>query len=180
VLVVPAPAADVANPAFGGLNRVLCAVSLSDQSPQVLECASALADESAAHLSVVHVVELFSEVAALAYDFDAHREARIQPACDELVALVESVVGRAKPVEEIVAQGTGCDEILKIAGEESPDLIVLGQGSGRRARGVGRPTGQAVAREARCPVLFVHAELLPVAIQKESESTSRGATDAAR
>jgi nucleotide-binding universal stress UspA family protein len=181
VLVVPAPAADVVNPAFGGLNRVLCAVSLSEQSPQVLECASALADESTAHLSVVHVVELFSEVAALAYDFDAHREARIQPACDELVALVESVVGRAKPVEEVVAQGTGCDEILKIANEESPDLIVVGQGSGRRARGVGRPTGQAVAREARCPVLFVHAEFPSAGIQKEeSPRTSRGSTDAAR
>jgi nucleotide-binding universal stress UspA family protein len=180
VLVVPAPAADVANPAFNGLNRVLCAVSLSDQSPQVLECASALAAESAAHLSVVHVVELFSEVAALAYDFDAHREARIQPACDALVTLVASVVGRDKPVEEVVAQGTGCDEILKIAREESPDLIVVGQGSGRRARGVGRPTGQAVAREARCPVLFVHAEPPSVGIQKESLSASRGSTDAAR
>jgi nucleotide-binding universal stress UspA family protein len=180
VLVVPAPAADVVNPALGGLNRVLCAVSLSEQSPQVLDYASALAGEAAAHLSVVHVVELFSEVAALAYDFDAHREARIQPACDELVSLVEAVVGRDKPVEEVVAQGTGCDEILKIAGEESPDLIVVGQGSGRRARGVGRPTGQAVAREARCPVLFVYAGFPSVGIQKESLRTSRGSTDAAR
>jgi nucleotide-binding universal stress UspA family protein len=182
VLVVPAPAADVANPASRGLNRVLCAVSLSDQSPQVLECASALAGESTAHLSVVHVVELFSEVAALAYDFDAHREARIQPACDELVALVEAVVGRDKPVEEVVAQGTGCDEILKIAGEESPDLIVVGRGSGRGARGVGRPTGQAVAREARCPVLFVHSDRPAVSIEPQPSrvSATRGSTDAAR
>ena len=156
VLVVPAPAAGVANPCVSGLHRVMCAVSLADQSREVLDCATALAGEASAHLTVVHVVELVSEVAALAYDFDAHREARVQPACEELVALVATVVGRDKPVEEIVAQGTACDEVLELAAEESTDLIVVGQGSGRRARGVGRPTGQAIAREARCPVLFVY------------------------
>jgi nucleotide-binding universal stress UspA family protein len=122
----------------------------------VLDCATALAEDASAHLTVVHVVELISEVAALAYDFDAHREARVQPACEELVALVATVVGRDKPVEEIVAQGTACNEVLELAAEESTDLIVVGQGSGRGARGVGRATGQAIAREARCPVLFVY------------------------
>jgi len=135
----------------------MCAISLSETSRQVLEYAAVLADESTAHLTVVHVVELFSEVAALAYDFDAHRDARVEPACDELVAMVAAVVGRDKPVEEIVAQGTASHEILKLAAEGSADIIVLGRGAGRSAAGVGRPTGQAVAREARCPVLFVYA-----------------------
>lgn len=156
VLVIPAPAADVVNPCVSGIKNVMCAVSFSEQSRAVLDSAVALAAESAAHLSVVHVVELFSEVAALAYDFDAHREARLQPACEELVALVASAVGD-KPVEEIVAQGTASHEILKLAAEESTDLIVVGTGSASRTPG-GRPTAQAVAREARCPVLFVHAE----------------------
>ncbi|HZI79366.1 MAG TPA: universal stress protein [Vicinamibacterales bacterium] len=156
VLVVPAPAADVANPCVSGLHQVMCAVSLAEQSDQVLEYAAGLATESTAHLAVVHVVELVSEVAALAYDFDEHREVRVQPACEELVALVARVIGHENPVEEIVAHGTACDEILKLAAEESTDLIVVGHGSGRRARGVGRPTGQAIAREARCPVLFVY------------------------
>jgi nucleotide-binding universal stress UspA family protein len=166
VLVVPAPAADVANPCIGGLHRVMCAISLSDQSRQVLDYAAGLADDSTAHLTVVHVVEL-SEVAALAYDFDAHREARVQPACDELVGLVADVIGLEKPAEEVVTQGTACDEILKLAADWSTDLIVVGQGSGRRARGVGRSTGHAVAREARCPVLFVHAEPASVSLQPE-------------
>jgi nucleotide-binding universal stress UspA family protein len=155
VLVIPAPAADVANPCVAGIKNVMCAVSLSEQSRPVLDAAVALAAGDAAHLSVVHVVEL-SQVAALAYDFDAHREARLQPACDDLVALVASAVGN-KPVEEIVAQGTPSDEILKLAAEESTDLIVVGTGSAPRVS-VGRPTAQAVAREARCPVLFVHSE----------------------
>jgi nucleotide-binding universal stress UspA family protein len=167
VLVVPAPGSDIANPCIGGLHRIMCAISLSEQSPQVLDYAAALAIDSAAHLTVVHVVEL-SEVASLAYDFDAHREARVQPACDELVGLVADIVGLDKPVQEVVTQGTACDEILKLAAEGSTDLIVVGQGSGRRARGVGRSTGQAVAREARCPVLFVHAETSSVSLQPDS------------
>lgn len=157
VLIVPPPAADVINPCVGGVGRVMCAVSLSDASRPLLESASALASQSAAHLTVVHVVEL-SEVAALAYDFDAHREARVEPACDQLVALVEDVVGPDKPVEEIVAQGAPSSEILKLAAEESTDLIIVGLGTGHRARGTGRPAAQAVAREARCPVLFLHAD----------------------
>jgi nucleotide-binding universal stress UspA family protein len=172
VLVIPAPGADVANPCVGGLGRIMCAVSLSDQSRQVLEYAAGLAAESTAHLAVAHVVELFSEVAALAYDFDEHREVRIQPACDELIDLVEAVVGRDKPVEEIVAQGTACDEILKLAAEESTDLIVVGQGSGRRARGVGRPTGHDVARAARCPVLFVHADTTAASLRPEPTTSA--------
>lgn len=176
VLVIPAPAAGVASPCLGGVGRVMCAVSLSQQSGDVLQYASALAAEETAHLAVVHVVELFSDVAAVAYDFDAHREARIQPACDDLIALVAEVIGRDKPVEEIVAQGTACTEILKLAAEDATDLLVVGQGSGRRARGVGRPTGQAVAREARCPVLFVHAEVAAGTMERVNPVDSRPQT----
>jgi len=158
VLVVPPPAPDVANPSIAGVKRVMCAVSLSEASVPALECATSLAGQAAAHLTVVHVVELFSEVAALAYDFDAHREARLQPACDQLVELVGIVVGGHRPVEEIVAQGTASREILKLAVEEDTDLIVIGRDSPARVRAGGRHTGQDVAREARCPVLFVHAE----------------------
>jgi nucleotide-binding universal stress UspA family protein len=164
VLVIPAPAADVVNPCVTGIRKVMCAVSLSEQSRPVLDAAVALAAEDAAHLSVVHVVEL-SEVAALAYDFDAHREARLQPACEDLVALVASAAGD-KPVEEIVAQGTASHEVLKLAAEESTDLIVVGTGATPRPPG-GRPTAQAVAREARCPVLFVHAEPVTEALLRE-------------
>jgi nucleotide-binding universal stress UspA family protein len=179
VLVIPSPASDVANPCVSGINRVMCAVSLSEESRPLLDCAAALASQSTAHLAVVHVVELFSEVAALAYDFDAHREARVQPACDALVALVADVVGRDKPVEEIVAQGAASQEILKLATEESTDLLVVGGGSGRGAHGAGGPTGRAVAREARCPVLFVHddpAITISKPVTSDGRSEPRAAT----
>jgi len=157
VLVIPTLAADVANPCVAGLARVMCAVKLSDDSRPLLAAAASLAAESTAHLTVVHVVEL-SHVAAVASDFDAHREVRAQPARDELVALVADVVGPDRPAEEILTQGNAGEEILKLAAEGSTGLLVLGPASGRAAPGAGRPTGQTVAREARCPVLFVHGD----------------------
>ena len=171
VLVIPPPAADVANPCVAGLARIMCAVKLSDDSRPLLALAASLATESSAHLTVVHVVEL-SDVAAVAYDFDAHREARVQPARDALVEMVADVVGPDKPAEEILAQGDAGHEILKLA-EESTGLIVLGPVSGRIAPGAGHPTGQTVAREARCPVLFIHGdEALAISRPFSSDSQS--------
>jgi nucleotide-binding universal stress UspA family protein len=157
VLVIPTLSAEVANPCVAGLARVMCAVKLSDDSRPLLAAAASLATEFSAHLTVVHVVEL-SHVAAVASDFDAHREVRVQPARDELVALVADVVGPDRPAEEILTQGNAGEEILKLAAEGSTGLLVLGPASGRAAPGAGRPTGQTVAREARCPVLFVHGD----------------------
>ena len=177
VLVIPTPATDVANPCVTGLARIMCAVKLSDDSRPLLVSAASLATNSSAHLTVVHVVEL-SHVAAVAYDFDAHREVRVQPARDELVALVADVVGPDKPAEEILSQGNAGEEILKLAAEESTDLLVLGPASGRAAPGAGRPTGQTVAREARCPVLFVHgdeASAISRPFSSDSQSEPRAA-----
>jgi nucleotide-binding universal stress UspA family protein len=179
VLVVPSPAPDVANPYASGLNRIMCAVSFSEGSVHALACATSLAKQTAARLAVVHVVELFSEVAALAYDFDAHREARLQPACDELVDLVAAVVGHDTPVEEIVAQGTPSNEILKLADEESSGLIVVGHARAPKAGGK-HPAGQEVAREAHCPVLFVHAEPALLSLQRDPALGTDAAADAAK
>jgi nucleotide-binding universal stress UspA family protein len=176
VLVVPTAAADVVNPCVAGLARIMCAVKLSDDSRSLLAAAASLATESGAHLTVVHVVEL-SHVAAVASDFDAHREVRVQPARDELVALVADVVGD-RPAEEILTQGNAGEEILKLAAEESTGLLVLGPASGRAAPGAGRPTGQTVAREARCPVLFVHgdeASAISRPFSEDSQSEPRAA-----
>jgi nucleotide-binding universal stress UspA family protein len=69
-------------------------------------------------------------------------------------------------VEEIVAQGTPANEILKLADEESSGLIVVGLGGGSKARDK-HPAAPAVAREARCPVLFVHAEPAGLSLQPD-------------
>jgi nucleotide-binding universal stress UspA family protein len=164
VLTVPPPAADTVNPSMGRLRRLLCPVDLTDTSRQTLDCAAALAAEASAHLSVLHVVEL-SEVAALAYDWDEHREVRIEPACAQLVELIADAVGDTKPVEEIVAAGAAPAEILKMAEECEADLIVMGaRGSERSARTGAKSTGEAVARHAHSPVLFVGREIAPAVV----------------
>ena len=171
VLTVPPPAADTMNPSVGGLRRLLCPVDLSDASRQTLDCAAALAQEASAHLSVLHVVELVSEVAALAYDWDEYREVRIEPACEQLVGLIGAVVGKTKPVEEIVAAGAAPSEILKMAMECEADLIVMGaRGADRPPRAAAKSTGEMVTRDARCPVLFVCREIAP-AVDLDREPT---------
>jgi len=179
VLTVPPPAADTVNPSVGGLRRLLCPVDLTDTSRQTLDCAAALAQATSAHLSVLHVVEV-SEVAALAYDWDEHREVRIEPACEQLVGLVADVVGDTKPVEEIVAAGTAPAEILKMAEDCEADLIVMGARGSERPSRSAKSTGEAVTRNARCPVLFVCREIAPaVVLDREPTRGSKMALDAA-
>jgi nucleotide-binding universal stress UspA family protein len=158
VLVIPAPGADAATPYVKGLHRICCAVDFSDASSDALAAAVELSEAAPAHLSVVHVVERVSEVAGLASDVDQRREARIQPACDQLDALVGQIAGPVRPVEEIVADGDAAVEILKLAYEGDADLLVL-----PTARQPGAPARaaaivDAVAGGARCPVLVAARE----------------------
>jgi nucleotide-binding universal stress UspA family protein len=149
VLCVPGPAAGTADWRAGGLHAVVCPVSFSDTSTQALMLAVELTAQATAHLTVLHVVEL-SEVAASAYDFDAYRDARIEPACDQLTSLVVEMVGNQTAVEEIVVVGAPDAEILKTARDADAELIVLGAAATTPGTGT---TLDKVVREARCPVL---------------------------
>jgi nucleotide-binding universal stress UspA family protein len=91
---------------------------------------------------------------------------------------VADVVGREKPVEEILAQGSASHEILKLAAEEAADLIVVGRGA-EALGGARRPTAAAVAREARCPVLFVHEDVSNAVSRSTTGATSTTAAAAA-
>jgi universal stress protein A len=151
--VLCVPAADGVKPRFARLDRIVCPVSFSDPSRLALAVAGELAAQAAAHLTVMHVVEL-SEVAASAYDFDAYREERIEPACRQITALVSDAVGEAAAVEEIVVTGAPETEILKTAKHWEADLLVLGAGAAPVAPAAGT-TLERVIREAPCPVLVV-------------------------
>ena len=89
-------------------------------------------------------------------------------------------MGRDRPAEEILTQGNAGEEILKLAAEESTGLLVLGPASGRAAPGAGRPTGQTVAREARCPVLFVHGDEASAISRPFSADSQIGAASGCR
>ncbi len=155
VLCVPAPVAGDTNPSFAGLHRIVCPVSFSDRSRLALALAGGLAAQATAHLTVMHVVEL-SEVAASAYDFDAYREARIEPACEQITAVVSEMVGNTTAIDEIVVTGSPDTEILKAARDHDANLIVLGTGASQVAAG-GSGTLEKVMRDTPCPVLVTGA-----------------------
>lgn len=161
VLCVPA-AADIVNHRLAHLNRIVCPVSFSDQSRLALAVAGELAEQADAHLTVIHVVEL-SEVAASAYDFDAYREERIEPACRQITELVSDTVGDLTAVEEVVVTGQPETEILKTAHHWEADLLVLGAGATPVAPAAGT-TLEKVARETPCPVLVVGGGPLAAAL----------------
>jgi len=155
VLGVPAPAPGRVNPCLAGLHRIVCPVSFSETSRQALVLAGELAARATAHLAVVHVVEL-SEVAASAYDFDAYREARIEPARLQITTLVSDTLGDSAAVEEILMTGVADKEILKTALDQEADLLVLGAGGAQVSPGTGG-TLEKIAREASCPILVTGA-----------------------
>jgi nucleotide-binding universal stress UspA family protein len=163
VLTVPPhhPGAAPATPVL--FKRILCPVDFSDCSMQALNYATSLAQESEAHLTVMHVMahdlgdtpEMYDTMItdgrlSLA-DYLRRREdearARLKEAVPETVAAycqVETMMVRGKPG----------GEILRIAGEQQSDLIVIGvQGRGAADLMLFGSTTNHVVRASPCPVL---------------------------
>jgi universal stress protein A len=155
VLCLPSPAPGTVNPCLAGIHRIVCPVSFTEPSRLALALAGDLAAQATAHLAVVHVVEL-SEMAASAYDFDAYREARIEPARLQLTTLISDTLGDSAAVEEILMTGSPETEIPKTADDQEADLVVLGAGSSPVAAGAGR-TLEEIARRTSCPILVAGA-----------------------
>ena len=158
VLTVPARAqATVPVPAL--FSRVLCAVDFSPASLHALALAESMAGEAAARLCVMHVLEpasVFEPVVAVGADGlptvggDPRREAGRR---------LEGLVGRDTraftDVAEVVAAGKPYREILRTAGEQRADLIVIGAHGGSLGLPAFGSTTAHVVREAQCPVLTV-------------------------
>jgi nucleotide-binding universal stress UspA family protein len=158
LLTVPAavPALAPVNALF---SRVLCAVDFSPASLHALTLAQSLAGEAAARLCVMHVLEpvsVFEPVVAVGLDdlpavnADHRREVRRR-----LEGLVGGDTRAFTDVAEIVVSGKPYREILRAAGEQRSDLIVIGAHGGRRGLPVFGSTTAHVVREAQCPVLTV-------------------------
>ena len=157
VLSVPTRAEDAGTlaPLF---KRILCAVDFSDCSMRALHFAMAFAQEADGHLTVLNVVELPA---------DAHeRLPHLSPGVREYVAAVEedhrqrlaSAVPEAVraycDVETMMVPGKPYQEVLRVAGEQQSDLIVMGV-HGRSAADLlfFGSTTQQIVRQAACPVL---------------------------
>jgi nucleotide-binding universal stress UspA family protein len=156
VLVVP-PCGDVKS----GLpfKHVLCPVDFSPASRSGLALACSIAQAADAELTLLHVLDLPTENELITSGPFACPECRDQRERDAHVAL-ECLIPRdlplTRPPVTLVALGHPYREILRIAGEQSVDLIVSGvHGRNRWDLLIFGSTTNQVIRRAACPVLSV-------------------------
>src|SRR5262245_45508158 len=139
------------------LKRVLVPTDFSESARHALTYGVSFAQEYSARLYLLHVVEtlavgyasdLFPVPMAEVYqEISGYAKA-------ELATL--TAVARDKGVEctELVVQGKPAAEIMRVAREETIDLIVLGaHGKGRLDKALFGSTTEKVVRKAPCPVL---------------------------
>jgi nucleotide-binding universal stress UspA family protein len=161
VLTVPPRLTEAAAVRSVTFTRIVCAVDFSECSMRALEYAMSMAQETNARLTVLHVVEMVPNVAA----DDGSPIAAIETVREYLAAAQEEgkeLLRRAIPdqvrdycqVETVQTVGKPYREILRVAGEQAADLIVLGvHGRGVVDLMFFGSTTQHVVRQAACPVL---------------------------
>jgi nucleotide-binding universal stress UspA family protein len=140
--------------------RILCPVDFSPSSFKALQFAESLAEETDAHLRVMHVLEpasVFEPVpmgggGAPPVDPDASAAA-----LRHLRGAITKDARIYSQVTETVTVGKAYREILREAAEQRSDLIVIGAHGGRVGSGAFGSTTNHVVREAGCPVLSLHA-----------------------
>jgi nucleotide-binding universal stress UspA family protein len=162
VLTVPRSVPDVVPAPPGRFKRIVCAIDFSDCSMHALNYAMSLAQEADAALTVVHVIEPPPDVPR-----EVHENVLAGPrSLREYVALAEEDRrGRLKDaipdavrayctVDTVLATGKPYQEILRVAGEQKADLLVVGiHGRGAVDRLLFGSTAQHLVRQASCPVL---------------------------
>ena len=134
-------------------NKILVPVDFSEGSDLALDWATVLARDTGATLLLVHV-----EVIPLTAGGGEYVYAVPEPPTAELAEKLEKVVPKdpSVPVVHRMLTGDPASAILRTAGREDVDLIVMGT-HGRR--GITRllmgSVAEEVVRKAPCPVLTV-------------------------
>lgn len=182
VLTVPVALDSVAVPETPLVKRILCAIDFSESSMNGLAQALLLAQEADARLTILHVVSHeLDDLSGLseAAESTGHltiREFRRQREDAIRAALAAAVPERAKTfcdVEIEMAHGRPWREILRVAGERSTDLIVLGvRGRSTADLAMFGSTTHHVIRQACCPVLTLKSRAgseLPLMIEALEE-----------
>jgi nucleotide-binding universal stress UspA family protein len=145
--------------------RVLCAVDFSPSSLQALERGVLLAQEYAAHLTLLHVLEIPSKlelVAGMGVTPHEYVMAKVHEAHERLSAAVPDEARTWCRVSEIVRPGRPAPVILQEADFGNADLIVMGsQGHQGLSLAFLGSTTHTVVRAAVCPVLTARGTARP-------------------
>ncbi len=159
-MVVPRRAPDKDPDEPVQFRRILCPVDFSETSNRALAYAMSLAEETAAHLTVVNVIEVPPELREHSFsegvDVDRIRAAAEADCLSRLRQLIPDEARQRCTVETAVREGVAYREVLKLAAEGDADLIVMGvHGRGAIDLLVFGSNTARVTRAAECPVLIV-------------------------
>ena len=143
-------------------NRILCAVDFTEPSLAALASAFAIAEESDAKLTLLHVIEVAPELqqppASPDYDVAALRAAAEAESRRRLSSLIPEAARVYCTIETAIVEGGTSPQILRMSEVLDADLIVLGV-HGRNAFDLAffGSNSKDVIRRAHCPVLVVPA-----------------------
>jgi nucleotide-binding universal stress UspA family protein len=164
VLTVPGPEAGASTAPAALFKRIVCAVDFSDCSIRGLNYALSLAQQADAELTVVHVIEMPSDdpLGVPAFIGDKTLEQYVTEATQErrqrLERLIPDAARAACSIQTLIATGKPYREILRLAAEQTSDLIVIGlHGRGPVDLLFFGSTAQQVIRAAGCPVLTLRS-----------------------
>ena len=138
--------------------RILCAVDFSSLSAEACQRALALAEHTPQRLSFVHVIEYFpgersnalippENVDPAAYESEKARA--------QLAALTSSLGCAAAHQWVLISPHSAWHEIVRFAGSNGTDLVVLGSHGWHGVAAQLGSTASAVANRAHCDVLTV-------------------------
>jgi nucleotide-binding universal stress UspA family protein len=157
VLTVPAHAEGMPDqPLFA---RILCGVDFSETSDRAVQYALSLAQEAKGRLTLLHVLEWLPDRSLAEYpqfNLEQYRRSLVADARARLEALVPEEARNWCQADTHVATGKPYQEILRMAREDSADLIVMGNhGGGSLDRMLFGSVTQQLVRQATCPVMTV-------------------------
>jgi nucleotide-binding universal stress UspA family protein len=131
------------------LQRILCCTDFSDQSEEALKYAVSLATEFGGELTLLHVLEGVAESADI--------EEEIGKAKANLEKCLSLETDKNCKTKTLVRIGSPYQQILELALESQPDLIVMGvRGRNALDLAVFGSTTYRVVQLGPCPVLVVH------------------------
>jgi len=159
-LIVPPRAPDIAPDAEVQFHRILCPTDFLASSLKAFEYAISMAEETDAHLTLLHVSEMLAAVGQEpAIDVDSFARLRgttIAEARRRLGDLIPDDARAYCTVDAVVVEGRAYREILCQAKEKRADLIVMGvHGRGAMDLLLFGSTTHHVLRASTCPVLIV-------------------------
>jgi len=138
--------------------RVLVAIDLTDEAPQVLERAVAIAKDNGAELLMIHVIEPIG----YAYGGDIPMDlSELQEQLDKTARKQLAEYGRRFEIagaQQLVEIGRPSSEIHKAAEEREADLVVVGSHGRHGIQLLLGSTATAILHGSSCDVLAVRIE----------------------